>query len=155
MHTVGFRKVLLPKESPRASLLWFLSPIKKIMPPSEWATFQYCTQTLWHPAPSSLLSFAHLCHRHLMSTFCGGSDSKESAYNAGDPGSIPESGTSPGEGNGSPLQFYAWKIPWIEEPGGLQFMRLQRVGHNWATITFTFKHVPRTLEYFGSNIRKE
>ena len=29
---------------------------------------------------------------------------KASAYNAGDPGSIPESGGSPGEGNGSPLQ---------------------------------------------------
>ena len=24
----------------------------------------------------------------------------------------------------------AWRIPWIEEPGGLQCMRLQRVGHN-------------------------
>ena len=33
----------------------------------------------------------------------GGSDSKESAYNAGDPGSIPGSGRSPGEGNGTPL----------------------------------------------------
>ena len=27
----------------------------------------------------------------------------------------------------------AWKIPWTEEPGGLQFMRSQRVGHDWAT----------------------
>ena len=27
----------------------------------------------------------------------------------------------------------AWKIPWTEEPGGLQSMGLQRVGHNWAT----------------------
>ena len=27
----------------------------------------------------------------------------------------------------------AWKIPWIEEPGGLQSMWLQRVGHNLAT----------------------
>ena len=26
----------------------------------------------------------------------------------------------------------AWKIPWIEEPGRLQFMGLQRVGHDWA-----------------------
>ena len=26
----------------------------------------------------------------------------------------------------------AWKIPWTEEPGGLQFRGLQRVGHNWA-----------------------
>ena len=36
--------------------------------------------------------------------FPGGSDSKESACNAGDPGSIPGSGRSPGKGNGSPLQ---------------------------------------------------
>ena len=27
----------------------------------------------------------------------------------------------------------AWKIPWTEEPGRLQFMGSQRVGHNWAT----------------------
>ena len=27
----------------------------------------------------------------------------------------------------------AWKIPWMEEPGRLQSMGLQRVGHNWAT----------------------
>ena len=35
--------------------------------------------------------------------FPGGSDSKESACNAGDQGSIPGSGRSPGEGNGYPL----------------------------------------------------
>ena len=35
----------------------------------------------------------------------GGSDGKESAYNAGDPGSIPGLGRSPGEGNGNPLQY--------------------------------------------------
>ena len=27
----------------------------------------------------------------------------------------------------------AWEIPWTEEPGGLQSMGLQRVGHDWAT----------------------
>ena len=37
--------------------------------------------------------------------FPGGSDGKESACNVGDPGSIPGSGRSPGEGNGSPLQY--------------------------------------------------
>ena len=36
-----------------------------------------------------------------------------------DAGSIPGSGRSPGIGNGSIL---AWKIPWTEEPGGLQTM---------------------------------
>ena len=37
--------------------------------------------------------------------FPGSSDSKASAYNAGDLGSIPELGRSPGEGNGNPLQY--------------------------------------------------
>ena len=32
----------------------------------------------------------------------------------------------------------AWRIPWTEEPGRLQSMGLQRVGHNWETNTFTF-----------------
>ena len=39
------------------------------------------------------------------SLFPGGSDGKASAYNAGDPGSIPGLGSSPGEGNGNPLQY--------------------------------------------------
>ena len=36
----------------------------------------------------------------------------------------------------------AWKIPWMEEPGGLQFMGLLRVGHDWVTSLslFTFMH---------------
>ena len=37
--------------------------------------------------------------------FPGGSDGKESACNVGDPGLIPGSGRSPGEGNGNPLQY--------------------------------------------------
>ena len=57
------------------------------------------------------------------------SDSKASACNAGDLGSIPKLGRSPGEGNGNPLR----KIPWMEEPGRLQSMGSQRVGHDGAT----------------------
>ena len=36
----------------------------------------------------------------------------------------------------------AWKIPWTEEPGGLQSMRSIRIGHDWATslLLFTFMH---------------
>ena len=33
----------------------------------------------------------------------------------------------------------AWKIPWTEEPSGLQFMGLQRVGHSRVTDTFHLK----------------
>ena len=35
-----------------------------------------------------------------------------------------------GEGNGNPLQYSCWRIPWTEEPGGLQSTGLQRVGHD-------------------------
>ena len=41
----------------------------------------------------------------LLEDFPGGLDGKASAYNAGDPGSIPGLGRSPGEGNGNPLQY--------------------------------------------------
>ena len=43
--------------------------------------------------------------------FLGGSDGKASAYNAGDLGSIPGLGRSPGEGNGNPLQYYCLENP--------------------------------------------
>ena len=41
----------------------------------------------------------------------GGSDGKVSAYNVGDPGSIPGSGRSSGEGNGNPLQYSCLENP--------------------------------------------
>ena len=47
-----------------------------------------------------------------------------------DVGSIPGLGRSPGEGNGHSSFLVAWRIPWREEPGGLQSMGLQRVGHD-------------------------
>ena len=43
--------------------------------------------------------------------FPGGSDGKASAYNVGDPGSIPGSGRSSGEGNGNPLQYSCLENP--------------------------------------------
>jgi len=42
---------------------------------------------------------------HIISPFPGGSDGKESACNAGDPGSTRGFGRSPEEGNGNPLQY--------------------------------------------------
>ena len=62
--------------------------------------------------------------------FPGDSEVKVSAYNSGDLGSIP--------GLEDPLEkelathssILAWRIPWIEEPGGLQSMGSQRVGHD-------------------------
>ena len=47
--------------------------------------------------------------------FPGGSAGKESAYNAGDLGSIPELGRSPGGGNGNPLQYSCLENPMDRE----------------------------------------
>ena len=44
-------------------------------------------------------------------SFLGGSDGKASASNAGDPGSIPGLGRSPGEGNAKPLQYSCLENP--------------------------------------------
>ena len=63
--------------------------------------------------------------------FPGGSDSKESPCNAGNLGSIPGLGRSPGEGNGNPLQYSGLENPM--GPGGLQSMGSQRVKHDFAT----------------------
>ena len=60
----------------------------------------------------------------------GGSDGKESSCDGGDWGLIPESGRSPGEGNGYPLQYSCLEDSMTEEPGGLQSMGSQRVRHN-------------------------
>jgi len=45
-------------------------------------------------------------------------------------GSFPGSGRSPEEGMATHSSILAWRIPWREEPGTLQSIRLQRFGHN-------------------------
>ena len=55
---------------------------------------------------------------------------KNPLANAGNTGMIPGSGRSPGGGNGNPLQYSCLGNPWTEEPGVLQSMGLQRVGHD-------------------------
>ena len=72
--------------------------------------------------------------------FPGGTVLKNLPAKAGDTGS------SSSLGQEDPLEkvtathssILAWRIPWIEEPGGLQSMGSQRVGHGWATNTLTF-----------------
>ena len=68
-----------------------------------------------------------------LKSFPGGSDGKEPACNAGDPGSVPGLGKSPGEGNGNPLQYSYLENPmdrgvWQAIVGSL------RVGHDWSNL---------------------
>ena len=64
-----------------------------------------------------------------------GLDSRESTYNAGDLGSIPGSGRSLEEEMATHSSCLARRVPWAEEPGGLQSMGLQRVGPEWVSNT--------------------
>ena len=58
---------------------------------------------------------------------------KESACNAGDPGSIPASGRSPGEGNGHPLQYSSLENPMDRGAWQASVHGITRVGHDLAT----------------------
>ena len=49
---------------------------------------------------------------------------------AGDIGSIPGSGRSPGGGNGNPITILVSKIPWTEELGRVQSMGTQNIVHD-------------------------
>ena len=71
---------------------------------------------------------------------------KESACNAGDLGSIPGSERSPGKGTATHSSILVWKLPWTKEPGGLQSMGWQGVGHNWVTNTHSTVNI--NLESF-------
>ena len=70
--------------------------------------------------------------------FSGLGGKKKSACNAGDLGSTPGLGRSPGEGNATHSGLLTWRIPGTEEPGKLQSMGLQRVRHDWATEHASF-----------------
>ena len=76
--------------------------------------------------------------------FQGGTSGKESAYNAGDvrdTGSIPGSEDPLEEGMTTHSSILAWRIPWTEEPSGLQSTGLQRVRHNWSDLAQHMEYV--------------
>ena len=64
--------------------------------------------------------------------FPGGSDGKASAYNAGDLGSIPGSGRSPGEGNGNPLQYSCLENAM---DGGAWWVTVHGVAKSWTRLS--------------------
>ena len=78
--------------------------------------------------------FIHFGRSHTGNVgFPGGSEGKASACNAGDLGLIPGSGRPLEKEMATHSSILAWWIPWTEEPGRLQSMGSQRVGHDWVT----------------------
>ena len=87
--------------------------------------------------------------RYTSFDFPGGSDVKVSAYNSGDPVSIPGSGRSPGEGNGNPLQYSSLGNPMNR---GAQWATVHGVAKSQTQLinqTHTHTH---THDYFKSCI---
>ena len=68
----------------------------------------------------------------LLRGFPGGSDGKASVCNAGDPGSIPGSGRSRREGNGSPLQYSCLENPM---DGGAWYAIVHGVAKSWTRLS--------------------
>ena len=70
--------------------------------------------------------------------FPGGSVVKNLPVNARDSGSVSGLGRFPRGGNGNPLEYSFWEIPWTEEAAGLQSMGLPK---SWTLLsTHTQKH---------------
>ena len=80
----------------------------------------------------------------------GGSDGKVSAYNAGDLGSIPGSGRSPGEGNGNPLKYFCLENPM---DGGTWQALVHGVAKNWTRLSdFTFTFTITATKIYEENL---
>ena len=69
---------------------------------------------------------------------------KNPPANAGDirdTGFIPGLGRSAGGRHGNPLQYFAWRIPWTEEPGRLWSIGFQRVWYDWSDLVHTCTYI--------------
>ena len=94
----------------------------------------WCETCLFIPPP---ISIKIPVERHL-EAIPGGSDGKESACNAGDPGSILGSGRSPGERNGCPLQYSCLENPMDRGAWQATIHGSQKIRQDWVTNTFAF-----------------
>ena len=78
----------------------------------------------------------------------GGSDSKESAYNEGNPCSIPGLGRSPGKGNGTHSSVLTWIIPWTEktsEPQSVGSQRVESIKWNLVPVCLFLLQISKLL----------
>ena len=81
---------------------------------------------------------------HFHFDFPGGSDGKASVYNAGDLGSIPRWGRSPGEENGTPLQYSCLENP---VDGGAWWTAVYEIAKSWTQLSdFTFTFIMEVIK---------
>ena len=106
-----------------------LYPVGRISPcPYPWAA---SVHPVIHDSENVCTFYTEI--RRKGATYLAGSAAKNLPANAGDTGSIPGTGSSPGGGNGTHSSGLAWRIPWTEEPGGLRSMGSHRVRQDLVT----------------------
>ena len=108
--------------------------------PDQWNELVKVTQLMGLWSQSPLFGLMMLRNK---GSFPGGSDSKESACNAGDQGSVLGLGRSPGEGNGNLLQYSCLRIH-----GQRSLAGKQRVGHHWVTNSHFQETKEDSLSHF-------
>ena len=81
--------------------------------------------------------------------FPGGSDSKVSVCNSGDPGSIPGSGRCPGERNGTPLQYSCLENPMDREAGYATIHGVAKSQTRWSDFTFSLPSPNNMKDLWG------
>ena len=101
-----------------------------LAPFSSWGNSILGTWTNWPKSSSWEVVGIGFKPRHFR--FPGGSDSKESACNSGNPGSISGSGISPGEWNGNPLQYSCLGNP---TDRGAWRATVHRVARSWTQLS--------------------
>ena len=96
---------------------------------------RYLTCVIWSPDWLCSEGSGHLNRKNIYLSwgFPGGSVVKNPPANTRDVSLIPGSGRFPGEGMVTYSSILGWKIPWTEEPGRLQSMGSQRIGHDLVT----------------------
>ena len=120
-----------------SSFTFIKRPFSSLLSAVRVVSCAYLRLLIFLPAiliPACALSSPAFHMMYSIYSFPGSLDSKASAYNAGDPGSIPGSGRSPGEGNGNPLQYSC-----LENP-------MDR-GAWWATVHGVWKSRTRLSDF--------
>ena len=79
---------------------------------------------------------------------------KNLAVNAGDAGSIPGSGRSPGEGNSNPLQYSCLENP-MDRAGKLQYIVLHRIGHNRRDLAWMHTWFQDMIQGYNEPTRRD
>ena len=102
LAVLGTLRSLLQHHSSKASIPWYSAFFMVQLSHPYVTTGKTIALTRW-AFVGKVMSL--LFNRLSRLGFPGGSEVKASAWNAGDPGAIPGSGRSPGEGNGNPLQY--------------------------------------------------